>query len=72
MTDIDTAPTRDDMLEHAAIRAHAAHYGLPGRTPEWLWLWQHTTTQNERARFRASSRAAVEVAEAWLDGRPLS
>ena len=70
MTGIDTSPTRDDMLEHAAICAHAAHYGLPGRTPEWLW--QHTTTQNERARFRASSRAAVEVVEAWFDGRPLS
>ena len=67
--DAHEAPTRDLMLERAAMHACAAAYPS-GDSP--AFAWSSKAGPSDRARFRAAARAAVEVAEAWFDGRRAS
>lgn len=53
--------TRDNLIERAAIQAHAAHYGLHNFTPEWLWV--NLTSDKEREQFRAVAKAVIETYE---------
>ena len=78
--------SREQMIEKAALRVHAAYYSLPYIDPEWLWkydpewlwkydpewLWKYLAQEKERNQFRAMAEIVAEVVEDWFDGKELS